>query len=228
MELKMPGKKNLIIMIVLAAAGFVVSFAASMMMSGDQPTAETAAKPQPGASTGEDFLPATALTGTGIVSLNPTRKLLNDLIREVKAKQDHLRRREKDVLAREKRLESAEKKLKDLAKQAELQHVQTVASLKTLQTKMTELDREVILITEGEDAQLLKIASTYESMDPGQCAQAFVTMWGNDQIPTVVKLLSFMEPRRAAKVLNEITDLDKKGEVSGELVERWKRVRKKG
>jgi len=225
----MSGKKNLIIMISLAAAGFVASFVASMTMSGDPTVVKPTATPGAGASAGEDFLPAVAgMPSTGAVSLNPTRKLLNDLIREVKAKQAHLTQRERAVATREKRLESAEKKLKELAKQAELQHVQTVASLKTLQTKMSELDRDVIMITKGENAQLTKIAEAYSAMDPTQCAQAFVKMWTNNQIPTVVKLLGFMEARRAAKVLNEIIDIDKEGKVSAELVEKWKRVRQKG
>jgi len=225
----MSGKKNLIIMISLAAAGFAASFAASMMMSGGRDGAGPAAGPDAKASAGQDFLPAaTALPGTGAVSLNPTRKLLNDLIREVKARQAQLTQRERAVEAREKRLKSAEGKLKELAKEAELQHVQAVASLKTLQTKMAKLDKDVILITTGENAQLTKIAETYAAMDPTQCAQAFVKMWGNDQSPTVVKLLGFMEARRAAKVLNEIIDIDKEGKVSAELVEKWKRVREKG
>jgi flagellar motility protein MotE (MotC chaperone) len=77
-------------------------------------------------------------------------------------------------------------------------------TLLTLQEKECSIRDSLTEIEAVEKANLVKIAATYDKMDPTQSAKILTTMVSNNQIKDAVKILYYMSERSAGKLLGEI------------------------
>lgn len=213
-------KKNLIMIGIVGAAGFASSLILGMVMSKRAPQPPQSQTPAQEQKATLEMLPTPAGEP---VSLSPAKKQLDELIRDVKKTEMELKDRERKLKEQEKQVQLAQEDLKKQIGKLEALKMEIEAPRKQLKDALEELESKLVVIEKEEDTQLKKIAGTFQGMDPTKAAEALTSMSRNGQIKYVVKLLSFMEPRSSAKVMNEITDNDP--ETSAKLVGIWKQVR---
>ncbi|MCL1893437.1 MAG: hypothetical protein FWG02_04260 [Holophagaceae bacterium] len=142
-----------------------------------------------------------------------------------------LNQEKEQVLAREKaitdekaKISEERSKIKDEYAKFEVEKSKELERLKELE-KTIELERSRKLIIDDVTVQLVR---TYEAMDPANASKALQELAGVD-FDVAVGLLVAMQPKKAAKILDELTPLDTKltGKLSEQVGIRHKEVTKK-
>ena len=202
----MTGKKYLIILGILAAVSFGVSLGLSAMLGGKGAHAgkEAAGKPP---NKGEALLAGLSADGAGEArKALPEQEKIEQLTKDLRARIAEYERKEHKFVEREKRLAVAEENIVHRAKELETLRLQMVGPLTRLKDAMAELDHARVAVNKQEKANLLRIASTFEKMDPTRGGGILSGMAANEQLDDVAKILFYMSERSSAKMLAEITD----------------------
>jgi hypothetical protein len=207
----MSGKKFLIALGILAAVSFGVSLGLSSLLGGKGSHAvkEAAGKP----------------LGKGEArKALPEQEKIEQLTKDLRARIAEYERKDHKFIEREKRLALAEENLIHRAKELETLRLQMVGPLTRLKDAMAELDRSRVQVSKQEKANLLRIASTFEKMDPVRGGGILSGMAANKQLDDVAKILFYMSERTSAKMLAEITDKV----VAAQLTEKMQKIREEG
>ena len=202
----MAGKKYLIILGVLAAVSFGVSLGVSALLGGKDSHAEKNAAAKP-VNKSDALLAGLSADGAGEArKALPEQEKIDQLTKDLRARIAEYERKEHKFIEREKRLAVAEENLVHRAKELETLRLQMVGPLARLKDAMAELDRARVQVNKQEKANLQKIASTFEKMDPTKGGGILSGMAANEQLDDVVKILFYMSERSSAKMLAEIQD----------------------
>lgn len=153
--------------------------------------------------------------------LSLTEHELEKLILEVRRKLAECETRQSSLDQQAQRIEIAQQDLKHQAEEIENLRLSLVAPLKELREARLELERTRILVAKEERLRLQNMARMFESMDPLMGAQTLTTMLEGGQADDAARIVYFMDDRRAAKLVGEITDKT----IAAKLLERVKRVR---
>jgi flagellar motility protein MotE (MotC chaperone) len=111
---------------------------------------------------------------------------LEDMVKELKERQDGLDNREKELDLYAARLKSEKEEISQITR-----HIEEMRK---------NLDDNIITIRQDEQSNLKKLAKNYSQMDPAAAAQV---MSGLDDI-TLVKVLMFMKDAQSAPILTQI------------------------
>jgi septal ring factor EnvC (AmiA/AmiB activator) len=111
---------------------------------------------------------------------------LEDMVKELKERQNGLDTREKELDVYAARLKSEKEEISQITR-----HIEEMRK---------NLDDNIITIRQDEQSNLKKLAKNYGQMDPAAAAQV---MGGLDDI-TLVKVLMFMKDAQSAPILTQI------------------------
>ena len=202
----MSGKKFVILLAVLGLGSLVVSTGLSILFRSAPQPAPRAGGPPGAAPSKEAALLASMAAAEGARDVLPKQQHLEQLIKELRVKIANYQRKESKLAEREKRLALAEENLGRRAKELENLMVQLVAPLGRLEKAQAELLRTRTLVDKQEKANILRIAATFEKMDPSEGSGILEGMCINKQTDDVVKILYYMSERASANVLAEMKD----------------------
>ncbi|MCE5326309.1 MAG: hypothetical protein LLG01_07815 [Planctomycetaceae bacterium] len=203
--------------IVIVAVAGVISFVGSFLISG----AMAPPPSPPAAAVSEAPAPAPADEPPALLG---REKELDELVRDVRAKLEELRRKEDHLDQREKRLSVTQDQIKQQTVELETLRVSLVAPLARLKEARDQLERARVTVSAEERVNLKRAASIYEMMDPVRGGQILGEMCTNNQEDDAVRILYLMSERSAGKVLQEIKD---KG-LAARLFEKMKQIREQG
>jgi len=210
-------KMAILILMGLGAATFGVSYGISLWL-GTGPG--TAAAMAPGKETGTSSAETPASEPAPPATAHLEEKHLMALVRQVRAKMDECRDREKDLSAQEKRIQIACEDLRREARQLETLRTHLASAAAQLRNSREALEQTRLVIAADEQSNLRHTAGIYDKMDAEEAASIIESMCMNSQDADAVKILHFMEERAVAKVLAAIKD---KGLVAG-LTDKLKRI----
>jgi len=199
------GKMAILILMGLGAATFGVSYGVSLWLGAGTGTAAATMSggpsdtPSADARTDEPEPPATA---------HLEEKHLMALVRQVRAKMDECRDREKDLAAQEKRIQIACEDLRREAQQLETLRTHLASAAAKLRDSREALQQTRLAVAADEQANLKHTAGIYDKMASEEAAAIIESMCNNAQDTDAVKILHFMEERTVAKVLDAIKDKD--------------------
>ncbi len=198
----MARKKTLILILVtIGLAGFGLSFAATRFLAVG-PKEATGESPggRPGVSPGrpgEDaFAQATRLE----------ERHLYDLIGEVRKKLREADRRDAQLALDENRVKMVREELKEEAQRLEDLRVQVAAAVAGLKEARAQLQKDRVAIQEEEEANLKRLAGSYNTMSAEAASAILESMCHNDQQEDAVKILRYMNERNVGKVLSAVRD----------------------
>lgn len=211
------GRMRIIVILVgLAALSFGASFLVSSLKRskapGLAPSQGSAASQQPG-------MPVA--TPVEVAALKPSNYLLDELVRELRAKLEACKKREQELDQREKRIQMAQDLLALQAKELENLKAELTAPIAGLKEARDKLEQTRVAISAQEKTNLRSLAATYEKMDPSESGKTFMKMCENSQEEDAARILFYMSEKAKAKVLSEISD---KGIVT-RLSDKMKRIR---
>ena len=226
-------------LIILAAAGGLISFCGSFMLawvSSGMGTGQDSQIVQE--SSGATRVPeAISLSGNTTVQGSMLReKQLRELIYEVR---ENIRAYDNKVLGlslREQRLQKAQDLLKqDIAKLNDLR-IELSSTVERLKRERDELGKLQVAIDKAEQGNLKSIASAYDRMDSSSASKILTNMCvvkGSDpsrkkyggtgsNMEDAVKILYYMAERTKAKLLAEMVNSEPK--LAAVLCEKLKRI----
>ena len=209
----MSGSKLLMIIGILCVVSFLATFMLTLW------TAE-APLPQEGETAGA------AVELARIEALTPRQSMLEDLIRDVRAKSEMLARRERLVNEQEERLKIAHQQLVADADRLKALHAELLAPLANLKEALAALERSRILIAREETANLKKNAKICGKMPNNGGSAVMIAMCKEDRFEDAAKLLYYMPDRNAQEVLAQIAAED--AALACKLLERMKTIREEG
>jgi flagellar motility protein MotE (MotC chaperone) len=209
--------KKIVILGVMAAA----SFAGAFFLAGKGKPVEPSATTKPGA--GEAEAP-TGPAEVGVPVLGAKEKELDDLTKAFRERSEDIEKRQEKVLQRERRLAILQGQIKEQAAELEGLRMQLVTPLSRLKEAKDQLDRTRVVIATEEKANLKRVATIYETMDPIKSGQSMTEMCGANQEDDAARILYMMSERSAGKVLAELGD---KG-LAAKLVMKIKKIREQG
>lgn len=131
--------------------------------------------PKPAAPAG----PVAKLTGPSWEFVNPEA---DQLVAELKAEKDALKKKEQD--------------LNDLAARLESERSELNLVTQSVHQLQIDFDQNVVRISEEETTNLKKLAKVYADMDPGNAAKIFEEM---DDV-AVIKIMVFMKDNETAAI----------------------------
>jgi flagellar motility protein MotE (MotC chaperone) len=142
---------------------------------------------------------------------------------EIAELMESLRTQETEYRSRIARLEERERHLKLLRDDVEAeksvideQRVYLTDRSQELAERERALREELILVDRREEGALKKMASAYQAMDAANAAEVFKTL----ESETAVKLLSYMQERNVAKILENVDP-----QLAAQLTDRVKNVK---
>ena len=138
---------------------------------------------------------------------------MNQLERRLNTFQATLAQEQEQLQAREKTLEEGLAKMREDTASFERERTAEMARLRELE-RTIEQERLKKIMVEKVDEQIVR---TYEAMDPAAASIALKELAGVD-FEVAVGMLSTMLPKKAAKILDELTILD--APLTGRLSER--------
>lgn len=208
--------KKIVILGVMAAA----SFAGAFFLSGKpKPVEQASTKP----ASGEGEAQAGPVDA-GVPMLGAKEKELEELIKAVRERAEDVEKRQEKVLQRERRLAILQGQIKEQAAELEGLRMQLVTPLSRLKEAKDQLDRTRVVIATEEKANLKRVATIYETMDPAKSGQSVTEMCSTNQEDDAARILYMMSERAAGKVLAELGD---KG-LAAKLVMKIKKIREQG
>ena len=213
-------KLLLIVLVVLAAASFGVSFLLSRMFAGGAGP-QDADSLQGEVKAGLGALPAAMILGN-IEKMKPGEKELESLIKELRYKLAEFQRKEEKLDEREKRIEIANQMLKQDAQGLERIRVELAVPLRRLKEQLAELRLERIRVLKREAQNLKMTATLYGGMKDAAAAKILEGM----QEEEAAKILYYMtkdNERAASKIL---TKMDPK--IARKLTGVWKKFEEQG
>jgi hypothetical protein len=221
----MTGKMRWIVLAVLVVVGFCGSYLVSGWLGGGGKLPDKVAPAAPQQT--EDMFAETPQP-TSAPAQQPSvvmkEKELNALIKELRLKMEACSSKEGELDKREKRIEMAGELLKKQAKEVEALQMQLNAPLMRLQQAKAELESGRVRIQQTEKANLKQTASIYEKMDSSSCGAIVVGMCKNSQEDDAAKILFYMSPRAAAKLLAAVPDKD----LVAKLCQKLKKIQEEG
>jgi flagellar motility protein MotE (MotC chaperone) len=140
-----------------------------------------------------------SFSGTTL-SENQLKTLICDLqakMETVKSKQEELDKDNERISITRQTLAGEVEQLNQLRESLNQTLIALQEKERTVRATLTEIEAV-------EKTNLVKIAATYDKMDPTQSAKILTTMAGNNQIKDAVKILYYMSERNAGKLLGEI------------------------
>jgi len=213
------GKFAILILIGLATATFGVSYGLSLWLGSTADSAAGAAEkavPAEGkADAGKDEAPPPMPTA------HLGEKHLLALVRQVRAKLDECRQREKALAAHQRRLQVAREDLRKEARRLETLRSRLAAAAAGLKESRAALEKSRLAVREDEQRNLKHTAEIYDSMESRAAADIIQSMCKNQQEEDAAKILHFMKERSVAKLLAAIDD---RGLVA-DLCRKMKRIR---
>ncbi len=188
-------KSNLLILGVLGAGCFGLSFGLTWLFGGSTPGPQLATDQQ-----------AATQPAVEEPQLMPSEIQVDELVRDLHDKLAQVRRQQRHLEDWEKRLKIAQQDLDKQTEELEALRVQLLAPLNGLKQAREELLRTRISISRAEQAKLKQLALIYDKMDSAASSEILVAMCNNNQIADAVKLLSCMSDRPAAELLGQMED----------------------
>jgi TolA-binding protein len=225
-------KKFLMILGILALVSFGASMVVSMMLTGpDVPAAGGAAK-QPPAGQG------TLLAELGAAKAPRTtlarQQQLEELIKDLELRVNEYKRKADRLAQREQRVNLAERNLQRRAEELEKLRTQLIVPLTRLKDAMAELKSVQDAVDKDQKAALVRIAASYERMEPEKGGGILAEMYRGGQEKDVARILYYMSERASAKLLAELgsehIDPNDAGSrsLAPDLTERMKKIKEQG
>jgi flagellar motility protein MotE (MotC chaperone) len=200
-------KLQLILLMLTGTFSFTVAFGTGFILKRNKAAAATpahaaAAQNQTqGTKTGPVLPPDLTENFSGTtLSENQVKSLICDL----QEKMDDVKARQNEIEQDAERVNITRQTLAEEFEQLNQLRESINQSLLSLQDKERAIRDSLTEIEAVEKANLVKIATTYDKMDPAQSAKILVTMASNNQIRDAVKILYYMSERNAGKLLGEI------------------------
>jgi len=151
---------------------------------------------------------------------------LTQLADELEAKKTEYEALLQESQRRARELEAWEHQLKverdTLRQKLEKEKEDLAAQRQELDQKETTLAALQLKIDENEAANLKSTAAIYDKMDPEQAASILAQMYSGGQQDSVVKIISLMQDRTAAKALASFTD----SKIGAQITEQLQRIAK--
>ncbi len=211
-------KKNIIILATVAIVSFGGALVVSMLIPKDVPM------PPAGQGSAKDAV-ADMIGPSGVpagvpVNLDPTRRQLHRLIVSLRQEKNEVEEMKRKLRLREKRIKIAEESLVRRAKDVQALEMALTAPLKRLDEKYKKITEGQVSITREDEIMIRHMAAKHEKMSAEACAKIIERMWQNQEHDDVVKLMTYMDIKKAAKVMNQL-DVD----IAAAMNDKWKRVR---
>jgi flagellar motility protein MotE (MotC chaperone) len=198
----MSGKKMVILVLAgIGLAGFGVSFAVTRFLAVGPKEATGQAAP--------GNIPGGASAGPGGVRGEVARleeRHLYDLIGEVRKKLREADRREEQLALEENRIKMVRDEMKEEADKLEDLRVEVAAAVSALKEARAELRQSRITVQNTEEANLKRLAASYDTMSAEAASRIFQSMCQNSQYQDAVKILRYMRQRNVGKVLAALPD----------------------
>ncbi len=215
-------KFAILILMGLAAATFGASYGVSLWLgtqTGSAAANLTEEALTKGNDTGADKveMPEAATARLG-------EKHLMALVRQVRAKLDDCRQREKDLAAQQRRLDVARDDLRTEAQHLETLRARLASAAARLKETRTALEETRLAVRADEQKNLKHTAEIYDVMDAEAAADIIQNMCKNQQDDDAAKILHFMRERSVAKLLAAIAD----PALVADLCRKMKRIREPG
>ncbi|MBM4019540.1 MAG: hypothetical protein FJ288_14680 [Planctomycetes bacterium] len=212
---------TLIILLVLAAVAFAMSFTVSRWFGGVPAPASAQGPPAAaGAETAGGNGPIALVADTPRVE----ERHLYDLIKEIRQKTRECQKREEGLAEQERRLQMTRQLLEKEALDLENLRLQAAGAVARLKETQADLEKTRLAIERQEQTNLKRTAAVYDKMDPAAAAQILQGLCANQQEADAVKILYYMTERAVAKVLAELADKN----LAARLSDQMKRVREQG
>ena len=221
-------KKFLMILGILVVVSFGGALAVSMLFGG--PAATTEKAPPKQASTGPRAVLDELGAARPTAQVSARQEQLRELIKDLELRINEYKRKAERIEQREQRMAIAETNLKRRAEELEKLRTELIGPLTRLKGAMAQLDSARVNVAKEERTQLLRIAASYERMDPIKGGVILASMYLGGQKNDVAKILYYMSERGSAKLLAEIEEKDPETQqlISAELTAMMKAIREQG
>jgi len=213
-------------MIIIIACAGLVSFAGAFAVAwftmpatgpaDSEGAGQTVAGAEKGPPPVESDGTGVVVAGAGPAAKSLTEKELEDLIYEVRAKIEQYNKNLKTLTTREERLQISHDMIKkDIEKLNDLR-TELAATVVRVKEQRDKLLKSRIEIGKSEQANLRKIAATYDKMDPASASKILINMVQiqdgkvSGSLDDPVKILHNMTDRTKAKLLAELVDSEPK------------------
>lgn len=158
---------------------------------------------------------------------NPTPEAVMEMAANLHQQQESLRKKEQQMIAREKYLNTIHKDLRDQREGLDKVRLQIQEEMKALEGLRNDVDRRFGLLKEEgrnldtkaeevkkslfevqavEKDRIKQMALIYDAMDPEVAGAVLVQMADGGKMDMATKILAAMKQRQAAKVLTQIPD----------------------
>jgi len=130
----------------------------------------------------------------------------DELTRQQNARSVSLDQREAQLRALEARLTEEAARLKQEIAALESVQMQTLEALRNVHDAKDALEKNRVVITREEKANLKQLVAKYDKMPTAEAGKIFQSMCANGREDIVVRILYAMKERSAAEILAEIPD----------------------
>lgn len=208
-------KMKIIIMAAVGLVGFAGTFAARFFvmkahMAAVVPVATTETEwgtvdYSDGGSYGLDMSPRVTPTASGALTKSMSEKQLKSLIFDMRSEMKEHRKKKKFLKEEEERIQLArETLLQDIDELSRLRE-ELASAISYLKEREGSLERTMVEIDAAQKANMTKIAKRYDAMAPKAASKIMITMNKNKQLDDVVFIIYYMNDKKGAKLLAEIS-----------------------
>ncbi|MBN1125634.1 MAG: hypothetical protein JXA82_11545 [Sedimentisphaerales bacterium] len=220
--------KQIILLLVIGIFSFVIAFGGTWwikrsMAKVPDPTETQNPENQNGMTTagaGPESRLLRSSTATGMDRIRGMgEKELAGLIDDIRDKMKEYEIREKDLALEEQRIQMARGVLQEELDRLTKLNEHMTLTLEDLTRQDEQLQKTRIQINSIEKANIQRLATTYDKMDPVNSSKIMVSMMKNQQMDDAIKIVYYMSDRTAAELLGQIatTQPDLAGVMSLEL-----------
>jgi flagellar motility protein MotE (MotC chaperone) len=199
-------KLHIIVLTLTGVISFGAAFGTGFILKRNKALAATAAAAAAQAKAAETK-PAIVLPPNlteNFSGTNLSENQLKTLICDLQEKMEEVKGKQKTIEQDTERINITRQTLAGEVEQLNQLRENINQTLLTLQEKERSIRNSLTEIEAVEKANLTKIASSYDKMDPAQSAKILTTMASNNQIKDAVKILYYMSERNAGRLLGEI------------------------
>ena len=158
-----------------------------------------------GGDYGLDIAPRVTPTASGSLTRSMTEKQLKSLIFDIRSEMKSQQKKAKQLNKEEERIQLTMETLSQIADEVNRLREKTAASISYLKERQESLERTMIEIDAAQKANMVKIAKRYDSMAPKDASKIMITMNKNKQLQDVVFIIYYMNDKKSAKLLGEIS-----------------------
>lgn len=179
-----------------------------------------------GGSYGLDMEPRVTPTASGTLTKSMSEKQLKSLIFDIRSEMKLHLKKEKFLKEEEERIQLArESLLQDIDELSRLRE-ELASTISYLKERQVSLERTMVEIDASQKAAMTKIAKRYDAMAAKDASKIMVTMNKNKQLQDVVVIIFYMNDKKSAKLLAEISKTEPG--LASELTTRLKSIKESG